>query len=98
MKLAAAALTAVSVLAALLATAIIMFAVIISHQDDRITATCRFYQLIATLHVPASPAPGAPSIDLVIDSRAAYTGLGCGMLPPPSAQLKRWAAYYKVRV
>lgn len=86
----------VSVLGALLIASFTEVTLAMHRQDERITATCRFYLLLSTLKVPASPAPGAPAIELVEDSREAYTGLGCGRLPRASSQLDRWARYYHV--
>lgn len=98
MKLARLALIAVCALTALVAAAVILFTIMLVRQDQHIAASCRFYRLIGTVTVPASPQPAEASVQLVNDSRAAYTGLGCGNLPPPSAGLKRWSAHYHLTV
>jgi hypothetical protein len=60
-------------------------------------ALCAEQAVIGTVAVPASA--GKVSVQLVIDFRAAYAGLGCTpALPPPSAELRRLAAKFGVPV
>jgi hypothetical protein len=58
-------------------------------------ALCAEQAVIGT--VPVAASTGKVSVQLVIDFRDAYAGLGCTpALPPPSAELRRLAAKYGI--
>ncbi len=84
-------------LAVAVVAAIAIFATVIVIQQNRLEASCKFYNLIATLPVANTPTPSRLGVLLVLDSRAAYVGQGCGSLPAPSVNLKRWTAHYGLK-
>ncbi len=70
-------------------------------QAGRLQASCHFYRDVATSPVAAAPGaarPGLLGVKIVVDSREAYARESCGLLPPPSVALLRWAAYYHLHL
>lgn len=70
------------------------------HQDAvRLAASCSFYRDLSLAPVPNNPKPSQLGVHLLLDSRVAYYGEGCGPpLKPPSASLVHWASYYGLHV
>lgn len=65
----------------------------------QLIAGCDFFSDLARLPVDPVPPLKKPSkigVSIVADSRIAATGLGCTSIPPASASLKKWAAYYHI--
>lgn len=65
-------------------------------QQKEVQSSCGFWRLLAVL--PPAPRPNLTGVTLLVDSRNTYLGLGCGRLPPPSAALLHWAAYYHLPI
>lgn len=93
---------AVGVLAVVLLVAIGVFAWVAVQQQERLNATCGFFKELGTISV--TPAPGAPptsklGIQLVLNSRASYIGLGCSpALAPASPELRMYAKRYELNL
>jgi hypothetical protein len=89
------------VLAVVVAAAIVALGVLVYRDEARLQASCRFYQHLAGAPVMAGASGKASrlGVSIIVDSRDAFTGQACpGSLPPPAPSLKRWAAYYRLRV
>ena len=85
----------------LLITAVTVLAVTVAGQQSELKASCEFWQPLTGLPVTAVPPqkmPAALSVDLIVAARAAYSGQGCGKIPPPSPSLVKWAEFYGIKV
>ena len=89
---------AVGVLALIVAAAITVFSWIIVQQRNQLEASCQFYRDLATVQLPAKPAPTRLTVDFQVHAREAYSGEGCGRLPAPYPVLRREAARYHIRI
>jgi hypothetical protein len=97
---------ALGCLSALIGMAVVIGGSVIYHQQRELdaqqaalTAGCNFFTDLAKLPVNPVPPLKRPSpiiVSLVVDSRISAIGLGCPAVPPPSATLKKWAAYYHI--
>ena len=85
----------------LLIAAVVVVAVTAAGQQSELKASCEFWKPLTSLPVTVVPPlkkPTALSVSLIIASRSAYGGQGCGKIPPPSPSLVRWAGYYRIKV
>ena len=92
---------ATAIIAVLVIAIIILLGIVVIDQNSELQASCALWYSIGTVSVtPVPPVtkPGEEGITLVIDARNAYVGQNCGSLPPPSAELKKWATYYGLTI
>lgn len=93
---------AVVVLAVVVLLAIGGFGYEVNTQQNRLTSSCAFYRELATIALPPPSSKAAPQsklgIELVVNSRIAYTGQGCGRLPRPSPALAQYGRMYNIRI
>lgn len=73
-----------------------------TRDEIRIIASCAVAKDIGEAPISTPPGAKRPSelgVKIVVDFRNAYVNQGCpGTLAPPSAGLKRWAAYYSLSI
>lgn len=92
---------AVVALAVVMAIAITVGAVTLTHQQRQLVASCSLYSDLGTLSVKPTPPIKKPSqaiVTIVVDARRAYLG-ECGpYIPPASASLLYWARFYHLQI
>ncbi len=90
----------VAVLGGLMVIALLVGGYIIARQQTQLAASCNWYKDIGTSALAKAPGAQKPSqlgTKLVVDARVTYKGQGCTPdLPPASADLRHWAAYYSL--
>lgn len=68
--------------------------------EQQVRADCGWYEHISGLPITFPPGAVRPTrlgVQLIVDSRIAWTGHGCpGKIPPPDPSLLKWAAYYHI--
>lgn len=70
-------------------------------QGTELRASCGVWRSLAGLPVTPAPPAKTPSrlgVVLVVSTRVAFQGQGCGELPLASPSLLQWAAYYHLSV
>ena len=65
---------------------------------SRLSASCSFYKLTGTIPPTLSPPTAKLGVAFILDARLAYSGQGCGSLPPPSPALVQLASRYGLRL
>jgi hypothetical protein len=94
-------LTTVAGFAVLLAAAVTAGTIVIVNQGNELRASCGVWGSLATLPVtPAAPTkhPSRLGVGIVLSTRYAYQGQGCGELPPADPSLVAGARYYHLPV
>ena len=94
-------LSAIGALTVLLAAAVTVGTVVIINQGNELLASCGVWRSLAVLPVTPTPPVKHPSrlgVGIVLSTRYAYVGQGCGTLPPADPSLIAGARYYHLRV
>lgn len=92
---------AIMVLGILVVIAIGTMAIVISAQQDQLRSDCEVWGSLSGLPVTipqGAKRPAQFSVVIIAESRVAFSGKGCGKLPPADPSELHWAAYYNVKV
>jgi hypothetical protein len=87
--------------AVLLAAAVTAGTIVIINQGSELRASCGVWRSLAGLPVTPVPPVKHPSrlgVGIVLSTRYAYQGQGCGQLPPADPSLVAGAKYYHLPV
>lgn len=89
------------VLGIILLAAIITMGIVIDEQQNQLRSDCEVWSSLSGLPVtipPGAKRPSQFSVTIIAESRVAFSGKGCGQVPPADPSEIHWAAYYGIKL